>query len=74
MPPRPHALRPNEAMPSFEIILGAALRDAAEAPVRSSQDALDEMLDVVVDGERFSAATRPEQAACLLRDLVSAGM
>jgi outer membrane protein assembly factor BamB len=60
-------------MASFEIILGVAPHEPGKSPVRA-ESAVDELFDVVIDGERFSAASRPEQAACLLRDLVSAGI
>lgn len=60
-------------MASFEIILGATLRESHGSNIRL--DAPDtELLDMVIDGERFSAASAPDQAALVLRDLVSAGI
>jgi outer membrane protein assembly factor BamB len=60
-------------MASFEIILGATPRESDRSnPRLDTVDA--ELLDMVIDGERFSAASEPDQAACVLRDLVSAGI
>ncbi len=57
------------SMASYEIILGKS--SAASPPLDAGTAAHDDWFDVVLDGERFSAATEPEQAACFLRDLVS---
>lgn len=67
------ALHDGERMASFEIIVGVAPQEPGETRTPFDGSTSD-VLDVVVDGERFSAATQPSQAACLLRDLVSAGI
>ncbi|MEI8256479.1 MAG: PQQ-binding-like beta-propeller repeat protein, partial [Deltaproteobacteria bacterium] len=60
-------------MASFEIILGATLRESGNSSPRVEASEV-ELLDMVIDGERFSAASAPDQAAFVLRDLVSAGI